>query len=38
MIILAGLGWMTALPGAILHNIGAFFVLLNSARLLGEEK
>ncbi|MGI6688709.1 MAG: heavy metal translocating P-type ATPase [Christensenellales bacterium] len=38
MIILAGLGWISALPGAVLHNIGAFIVLLNSARLLSNEK
>ena len=34
MIVLAGFGWLTVLPGALLHNIGAIIILLNSARLL----
>ena len=34
MAILAGTGIISALPGALLHNIGAFFVLLNSSRIL----
>lgn len=38
MIILASTGIVTAIFGAILHNIGAFFVLLNSGRLLKTRK
>jgi Cd2+/Zn2+-exporting ATPase/Cu+-exporting ATPase len=34
MMALAGLGILPALPGALLHNIGAFLVLLNSGRVL----
>ena len=34
MIVLAGTGVLGALPGALLHNAGAFLVLLNSARLM----
>jgi Cd2+/Zn2+-exporting ATPase len=36
---LAGLGWLTPIWGAILHAVGATFVIFNSARLvrLGEE-
>ena len=37
MISLAALGIMPALPGALLHNIGAFLVLFNSARLIRME-
>lgn len=34
MILLSAFGVVTALSGAFLHNIGAFAVLLNSARIL----
>ena len=34
MITLSGFGVITALAGAFLHNIGAFIILINSARLL----
>lgn len=34
MLALGSLGWMNALPGAVLHNIGTVLVLLNSARML----
>jgi heavy metal translocating P-type ATPase len=34
MLLLAGIGIITPLMGSFLHNIGAFTVLLNSARLL----
>ncbi|HML45405.1 MAG TPA: cation-translocating P-type ATPase [Clostridia bacterium] len=34
MILLASTGVLGALSGALLHNAGAFFVLLNSARLM----
>lgn len=34
MITLSAFGIITALAGAFLHNIGAFIILLNSARLL----
>ena len=36
---LAGLGWMTPILAALLHNVGSFFVIFNSARLvrMGEE-
>ena len=35
---LAGMGLMTPVMAAILHNVGSFFVIFNSARLvrLGE--
>lgn len=40
MITLSGFGVITALAGAFLHNVGAFIILMNSARLLrvGEEE
>ncbi len=38
MIILSAFGIITALLGAVLHNVGAFVVLINSARILKEEK
>ncbi len=38
MITLAGFGIITALPGALLHNIGAFIVLINSGRILRKKK
>ncbi len=34
MILLSGFGVISALAGAFLHNIGAFIILINSARLL----
>ena len=34
MITLSGFGVITALAGAFLHNVGAFIILMNSARLL----
>lgn len=34
MLAMGSLGWMNALPGAILHNIGTVLVLINSARML----
>ena len=34
MITLSGFGIISALSGAFLHNIGAFVILINSARLL----
>ncbi|MBE6630478.1 MAG: cation-translocating P-type ATPase [Ruminococcaceae bacterium] len=33
MMLLSGFGVITALAGAFLHNIGAFIILINSARL-----
>lgn len=36
MIALSALGVISALAGSILHNCGAFAVLLNSARILGK--
>jgi hypothetical protein len=38
MLTFAGLGFVTPLTGAFLHNVGAFMVLINSARLLKFEK
>ena len=38
MIALSAFGVISALAGAILHNFGAFAVLLNSSRILREEK
>ena len=38
MIFLAAAGVVDPLSGAFLHNIGAFFVLLNSGRLLKNER
>ncbi len=37
MIALSGFGVISALAGAFLHNIGAFIILINSARLLKME-
>lgn len=37
MMLLSGFGIITALTGAFLHNIGAFVILINSARLLKME-
>lgn len=37
MIILSAFGIITALMGAFLHNIGAFVVLINSARIMKTE-
>jgi len=34
MIFLAGAGIVTPIAGALLHNIGAFFILFNSGRIL----
>ena len=34
MIFLAGAGIITPIAGAFLHNIGAFFILINSGRIL----
>ena len=33
MIFLAGAGFVTPIAGALLHNLGAFFILLNSSRV-----
>ena len=38
MITLAALGIITPLPGALLHNIGAFIVLINSGRILKKDR
>lgn len=38
MIILSAFGIITALVGAVFHNVGAFIVLINSARILREER
>ena len=38
MILLSAFGLITALLGAFLHNIGAFVVLINSARIAREKK
>ncbi len=38
MIVLSAFGVVSALSGAFLHNIGAFIVLINSARLLKNNK
>ena len=39
MIALSALGVISALAGSVLHNLGAFAVLLNSSRILrGEQK
>lgn len=38
MITLAALGIITPLPGALLHNIGAFIVLINSGRILRKNR
>ncbi len=38
MITLSAFGIVSALTGAFLHNIGAFIILINSARLLRAEK
>jgi Cd2+/Zn2+-exporting ATPase/Cu+-exporting ATPase len=37
MILLSGIGVITVLPGALLHNVGAFAVLLNSGRILQKQ-
>lgn len=37
MIVLSGLGIISALAGSILHNVGAFIVLINSSRILKTE-
>ncbi|MEZ6066761.1 MAG: cation-translocating P-type ATPase [Planctomycetaceae bacterium] len=34
MLALASAGWISPLAGAVLHNVGELYVLLNSARLL----
>ena len=36
MIFLSAFGIVTAISGSLLHNIGAFLVLLNSSRILKE--
>ena len=38
MIALSAFGVISALAGSLLHNVGAFAVLLNSSRILREEK
>ena len=38
MITLSAFGVVSALAGAFLHNIGAFVILINSARLLKSNK
>ena len=37
MILLSALGYISALTGSILHNLGAFIVLINSSRILKTE-
>ena len=37
MIILSALGFISALAGSVLHNLGAFVVLMNSSRILKTE-
>lgn len=37
MIIFSALGYITVLTGSILHNLGAFVVLINSSRILKTE-
>lgn len=37
MIVLSGVGVISAFAGAILHNVGAFVVLINSSRILKTE-
>lgn len=37
MIILSALGIISALAGSVLHNVGAFIVLINSSRILKAE-
>ena len=37
MIIFSALGYISALAGTILHNLGAFVVLMNSSRILKME-
>ena len=37
MIFLAGTGIITPVAGAFLHNIGAFFILINSGRIISEK-
>ncbi len=34
MIVLSAMGFISALAGSLLHNVGAFVVILNSARIL----
>ena len=38
MIFLSAFGIVTAISGSLLHNLGAFLVLLNSSRILREDK
>lgn len=38
MIALSAFGVISALAGSVLHNVGAFAVLLNSSRILREER
>ncbi len=38
MIALSAFGVISALAGSVLHNVGAFAVLINSSRILREEK
>lgn len=38
MLLFAGIGLITPLMGAFFHNVGAFMVLINSARLLKYDK
>jgi Cd2+/Zn2+-exporting ATPase len=35
MLALAGFGLVSPIVGAVLHNIGEIYILINSARLLG---
>ena len=37
MIVFSGIGLISAFAGAILHNVGAFVVLINSSRILKTE-
>jgi cation transport ATPase len=34
MIFLAGAGFVSPIAGAILHNLGAFIILINSSRVM----
>ncbi len=38
MILLSALGYVSALSGSVLHNLGAFIVLINSSRILKIEE
>ena len=33
----AALGWLVPVPGALVHNVGSVLVVLNAARLMGND-